>query len=150
MKKLGRIEAIFSSTKDNKSKIRPCVKELIMIKNHGIKNDKFAQKNSKKEVMLISKQAYKLAEENNIKLERGALGENILVDFNPHDLKEGSILIIDEVQLLLTQACSICKHLSVYNENLPVLLANIRGVYAQVLNKGTVQKNAHIFIKDTL
>ena len=148
MRKLGKIEEIFSSTKENNSKIRPIVKKLIMIKNHGIKNDKFAQKNTNKEVMLISKEAYSIAKKHSIILKMGSLGENILLDFNPQELKVGSILIIDEVQLLLTQACTICKHLSVYNENLPKLLAYNRGIYCKILNNGFIEKNASVFVKD--
>ncbi len=148
MRKLGNIEEIFSSNKENTSKIRPIVKELIMIKDHGIKNDKFAQKNTNKEVMLISKEAYLIAKKHSINLKIGALGENILLDFNPQELKEGSILIIDEVELLLTQDCTICKHLSVYNEELPRLLAYNRGIYCKILNNGRIEKNANVFIKD--
>lgn len=147
MKTLGNILQIYSANKESKSKQRPIVSALNMIKGHGIKNDKFALKNEDRAVMLIGKKAYDIASLNNISLEEGNLGENILVDFDPHLFVVGDIFSINEVLLEVTQCCTICKSLCNYDARLPKLLSYDRGLYCKILSDGIITKNHKVYLK---
>ncbi len=141
---IGHIIETFSAKRGNKAKQRPVVDELIMIKNYGIKNDKFAGKNENSTVMIIGKKAYDIAKENNIELEFGSYGENILLDFNPHAYPIGTIITIEDVELEITQNCKLCNKLSVFDEKLPKLVLLHRGVYCKIVKSGIVRKNQTI------
>lgn len=76
MKKLGKVIGTFSATKESKSSSpRPKVEILNLIKDFGIKNDKFAQKDLDKTVMVLGVNSYEVSLQNNINLEFGSLGE---------------------------------------------------------------------------
>lgn len=148
MKALGKIEEIFIASKENKSKQREIQKELIFKKNHGILGDKFAGKNLNRAIMIIGLRAYNIAKENNINLKIGSLGENLLLDFNPHELKSGEVIILGDIHLEITTSCSICKHLAIYDERLASLLEFDRGIYCKVLRGGILNKNTSVILKD--
>ena len=144
MNKHGNIIEIFSAKKGQSGLPRPISQKLEILLNQGIKNDKFAGKNILKDVMIVGKIAYDIAEKNGIHLELGSLGENILLDFNPHDYEIGSILKISSLELEITQPCTICNHLAVFGEALPSLLKDCRGLYCKVLSSGNIVKNDKI------
>lgn len=146
MTKLGNVIEIFSATKESKKTTRPIVKELNMILDYGIENDKFAGKDDNKSVMIIGKNAYDIASKNGIKINYGDLGENILVDFNPHVLEENAIFTIGNTKLQITQSCTICKHLAVYDKQLPKLLEFDRGLYCKIVSSGYVKKDFEVYI----
>ena len=148
MKDFGKVIEIFSATKDSSGLPRPIVKELDIIKGFGIKNDKFAGKDEDKSVMVVGMKAYDISKENGIDLEFGSFGENILFDFDPHEFKIGTILKVGEVELEITQACTICNHLSVFGKELPFLVKHHRGLYCRVLNDGKIVKNIQVTKKD--
>lgn len=141
---LGKTIATFSAPIGFKGSIRPKVEHLEMIKDHGIKDDKFAGKDTKRSVMIVGTIAYNIAKENDITLEHGSLGENILLDFDPHDLEIGEIIQIGEVTLKITEECSVCSHLSVHDKRLPKLVAKHRGVYCEILANGVIKKGLDI------
>jgi MOSC domain-containing protein YiiM len=141
---LGKTIGTFSAPKGYKGDVRPKTELLEMIKDHGIKDDKFAGKDVKRSVMIVGTIAYNIAKENEIDLEHGSLGENILLDFDPHSLDVGDIIQVGEVKLKLTEACSICSHLSVHDKRLPKLVAKHRGVYCEILNDGIIKKDLDI------
>lgn len=144
---LGHVVEVFSANKGYKGKQRPVVEQLEMIYGYGIEHDKFAGKNENRSVMIIGQNAYDIAKENGIVLPKGSLGENILLDFNPHLLKIGTVFIIGDVEFEITQSCTICKHLAVFDERLPQLLAKDRGLYCKILNNGNVVKNTKVNLK---
>ncbi|MBU3015475.1 MOSC domain-containing protein [Poseidonibacter lekithochrous] len=148
MKDFGKVIEIFSATKDSSGLPRPIVKELDIIKGFGIKNDKFAGKDEDKSVMIVGMKAYDISKENGIDLEFGSFGENILFDFDPHEYKVGTILKVGEVELEITQACTICNHLSIFGKELPFLVKHHRGLYCRVLNDGKIVKNIQVTKKD--
>jgi len=148
MKDFGKVIEIFSATKDSSGLTRPIVKELDIIKGFGIKNDKFAGKDEDKSVMIVGMKAYDISKENGIDLEFGSFGENILFDFDPHEYKVGTILKVGEVELEITQACTICNHLSIFGKELPFLVKHHRGLYCRVLNDGKIVKNIQVTKKD--
>lgn len=116
-------------------------KSLELIEGSGIIGDKFANKDLEKTVMIVGLKPYNMAKENNINLPLSALGENILLDFDPHTLNIGDRLQISGAILEITQNCTLCKHLSKYSSKLPKLILKHRGVYCKIIKSGVVNKN---------
>lgn len=148
MKNIGKVIEVFSATKNSSGLPRPIVKYLAILKGHGIKNDKFAGKDEDKSVMVVGKKAYDISKENGINLEFGSFGENILFDFDPHDFKIGTVFKVGDVELEITQACTICNHLAVFGKELPFLVKHHRGLYCRVLNNGKIVKDIQVTTKD--
>jgi MOSC domain-containing protein YiiM len=76
----------------------------------------------------------------------GALGENILIDYNPYDLAIGSQIQIGEVVLEITQNCTICNHLSFIDKTLPKLLKDDRGIFVKVVKVGVIKKRDKLYL----
>jgi MOSC domain-containing protein YiiM len=146
LKKLGIVKDTFSANKNHSGLPRPKVEQLECIKDFGIKDDKFANKNLDRTVMIVGQIAYDIAKENNIQLKNGSLGENILLDFDPHILNKDNIISIGDVKLQLTYECSICNHLSCFDSKLPKLVENHRGLYCKILTNGIIKNNQEVFI----
>ncbi|MBL3520673.1 MOSC domain-containing protein [Aliarcobacter lanthieri] len=145
MKQIGKVLEIFSAKKDSISSLpRPKVEKLNLIKDYGIELDKFALKNLDQTVMIVGLKSYQIAKNYGINLEFGSLGENILLDFDPHDFEVGIKLQIEEGILEITQICTVCNHLSIFDENLPKLLKGHRGVYCRILESGLVLKDTKV------
>jgi MOSC domain-containing protein YiiM len=106
----------------------------------GVCLDKFYTKNINRSVLIASQDSYDLAKKNNIDVESGGLGENILIDINPYSLAVGSKVYVGEVILEITQHCTICKSLSKIDESLPEILKCDRGVFSKCIKSGTVRK----------
>ena len=147
IKIIGKVLNTFSATKESSGLPRPMVENLNLIKNYGIENDKFAGKELEQTVMIVGTKSYEIASSNGINLEFGCLGENILLDFDPHDLEIGTNLIIGDSIIEITQICTVCNHLSVFNENLPILLKGHRGVYCKIIKSGNISKDMKVKIK---
>ena len=147
IKTLGKVLKTFSATKDSSGLPRPLVNSLNLIEGFGIENDKFAGKKLEQTVMIVGLKSYEIALQNGIKLEYGSLGENILLDFDPHDLSVNQELIIGTSIIQITQICTVCSHLSVFGEELPTLLKNHRGLYCKILKDGIISKDMIVEIK---
>ena len=147
MRSIGKVLNTFSATKESSGLPRPTVENLNLIKDYGIENDKFAGKKLEQTVMIVGLKSYEIASSNGINLEFGCLGENILLDFDPHDLEIGTNLIIGDSIIEITQICTVCNHLSVFNENLPILLKGHRGVYCKIIKSGNISKDMKVKIK---
>ena len=87
------------------------------------------------------------AKDKGIDLEFGCLGENILLDFDPHTLKVGTNLIIGDAIIQITQVCTVCNHLAVFDESLPLLLKGHRGLYCRIVDNGIVSKDMIVKIE---
>ena len=96
MKELGKVLKTFSATKESSGLPRPIVPMLNLIEDYGIQNDKFAGKKLDQTVMIVGVKSYEIAKENNIELTFGCLGENILLDFDPHSFQVGKELFIGD------------------------------------------------------
>ena len=147
IKILGKVLNTFSATKESSGSPRPLVFQLNLIKDYGIENDKFAGKKLEQTVMIVGIQSYEIAKDNGINLEFGSLGENILLDFDPHILEVGTKLIIEDSIIEITQICTVCNHLAVFNENLPLLLKGHRGLYCKIIKSGIISKDMIVKIK---
>ena len=127
----GKVIELFI-TKDDANKTRQSV-ESIKVDEDGIIGDKFYAKDAMRSILISSLDSYTLSKENAINLERGLLGENILIDINPYSLLNGDRLKIGTTELQITQNCTLCKGLSSLNSKLPKLLKNDRGIFAKVI-----------------
>jgi len=137
---------LFSASKAFKGAVRPRVNRLDLIEGYGIKDDKFAGKNVERSVMIVGNIAYVIAEQNGIELERGSLGENILLNFDPHILSQGKMIQIGEAKLQITEKCSICTHLSAFDTKLPILISAHRGIYCKIIQSGVVTKKSSVVV----
>lgn len=134
----GRVTELFL-TKDDTNKTRQSV-QSISVDENGIVGDKFYGKNSQRAILLTSQESYDLSKENNIEIDTGTLGENILIDINPYSLLAGDKLLISGIELEITQNCTLCKGLSSINSKLPKLLKNDRGIFAKVTSYSGIIK----------
>ena len=144
-KKVGKILELFISIKGDLNRSN---KNDIDLDENGVKNDKFYGKNIQRSVLITSMASYDLSTQNDIDMNYGQLGENILIDYNPYHLTEGSRLIIGDVILEISQQCTLCKSLAKVDENLPELLKEHRGVFAKVISSGIIHKDDIIYLQD--
>ncbi len=144
-KKVGKILELFVSIKGDLNRSN---KTNIDLDENGVKNDKFYGQNIQRSVLITSMASYDLSTQNDIDMNYGQLGENILIDYNPYHLVEGSKLIIGDVVLEITHHCTLCKNLAKVDKSLPELLKEHRGVFAKVITSGNIHKDNTIYLLD--
>ncbi len=118
----------------------------LTLDTNGVVEDKFYGKNIERSVLLTSIQSYQKAKEQGIDVNFGQLGENILLDKSPFDLKQGSRLSIGETELEITIPCTMCKSLTCIDKRLPKLLKEHRGIFAKVLKSGKIKDGDEVFL----
>ena len=118
---------------------KPQVEVLELLAGFGAKGDRHAGKDPDRAVLVAGLPAYEKAREAGIDLPFGALGENLLLDLDPHHLPPGTRLRVGEALLELAQVCTVCSSLSQFDLRLPKLLYGGRGLYARVLEGGLVR-----------
>ncbi|MGB5965080.1 MAG: hypothetical protein WBF77_00895 [Sulfurimonadaceae bacterium] len=69
--------------------------------------------------MIASQESYKIVEQNGITIEKGSLGKNILIDWNPYHLLPGERFVIGEVTYEITQNYTLYKGLPSVDAKLP-------------------------------
>jgi MOSC domain-containing protein YiiM len=134
---LGAVLALFVSKKPI---------DRLIVDDRGIVGDKFYNQERDRSVLISSVDSYKMAEEKNISLTFGKLGENIVISYNPYALPAGTQIAIGEIRLEITQRCTLCKSLTNIDKKLPKLLKDDRGIFAKVIQAGTIQKGDKIYI----
>ena len=145
MKNVGKVISLFISVEGSSTRVE---KESFELDPKGIIEDKFYDKNILRSVLLTTEESYTLANEHDIKMPFGSLGENILIDYNPYHLNGGDQLRIGEVLLQISQNCTICDHLSSIDEKLPTLLKDDRGIFAKVIKGGVIKKGEEVYLLD--
>ena len=138
MKTVGKVLKLFISNKDANGITLSHPQTDISLDDKGVLKDKFHSIDSQRAILLSSYESYRIAKENNINMPYGSLGENILMDFNPYDLKDGDKLQIGDVLLEITQHCTLCKGLSKVHTKAPKLLKDHRGIFAKTVTAGTI------------
>ena len=133
----GKVLELFITKEEAQKKSRVRM-ETIQVDEDGILNDKFYAKDSLRAILITSLESYTMANNANIILNSGSLGENILIDINPYGLKEGARLMIGNTILEITQNCTLCKGLSTIDSKLPKLLKNDRGIFAKYIQGDTL------------
>ena len=144
-KDVGEVVELFISEKGNAKRI---AKVEIFLDEKGVIGDKFYGKDSNRSVLLTSSESYMLVKSHQIIMERGTLGENILINYNPYKLDMGSQLKIGTVIIEITQNCTICNHLSVVDKSLPKLLKDDRGIFVKVVNEGSMKRGDRVYLLD--
>lgn len=132
--KFATIQKLFIQDKNDGLK----EKQSLHVDEKGVIEDKFYNKNIERSVLLTSIKSYEKAHGKNIPLTYGQLGENILLDVNPCDLKPKTRLKINDVILEITIPCTMCKSLVCIDTSLPKLLKNDRGIFAKVIKGGKI------------
>ena len=145
MKNVGNVIDLFISVEGSSTRIN---KESFTLDPKGIVEDKYYDKNIHRSVLITTQESYDLANEHDIQMPIGALGENILIDYNPYHLNAGDQLRMGEVVLQISQNCTICDHLSSIDERLPTLLKEDRGIFAKVIEGGVIKKGDEIYLLD--
>ncbi len=141
---VGSVIALFISKKDAEN--RTSVEE-ISCKKEGIVKDKFFDKDRNRSILITSTKSYRMLENENIEIDYGQLGENILIDYNPYHLAPGSILYIGNTQLEITLNCTLCNHLSFIDKRIPRLLKRDRGIFAKVIKEGSIKQKDTVSIR---
>ena len=121
-------------------------KEVLHVELDGADGDRFKGKDIERSILLVAKYSYELADESNIALSSGQLGENILLDFNPYSLESGMQLKIGELVLEIAQKSSLCPSLSKISSKLPKLLKDRRGIFTKVINPGTIRTGDGVYL----
>ncbi len=129
----------FSAPKGQSGLPRPASPRLELREGYGIVGDKFAGKALDQTVMLVGQKAYDLARDAGIDLAPGSLGENAILTLDPHTLAPGTVLQIGTAVVAITEACTLCNHLSVFDRKLPRLVRHDRGVYCRIIASGTIE-----------
>lgn len=143
--KIGQIKQLFISSVEEKKRVS---QESIDVDTKGIVDDKYYDKDQDRSILLSPIHAYELMKKKDIESSYGQLGENILVDFNPYDFEEGTQLFIGDAILEITIECTICKLLTKIDNKVPKLLKNDRGVFAKVIQRGTLNINDSVSIQN--
>jgi len=143
MTKVGNVSSLFYSTANGSAP----ASELELDKK-GIVEDKHYNKNIERAVLIASLDSYTLAKNHGIDVSCGALGENLLIDYNPYHLQAGARLKIANVTLEISQHCTLCKSFTKIDAKLPKLLKDDRGIFAKVIKSGNIKEGDDIYLLD--
>jgi len=143
---MGKILGLFSAKPGSKGFPRPTVEEMELVLGHGIEGDKFAGENLDRTVLITGMASYDLAKERDIILQPGSLGENILFDFDPHELPIGAKITIGDAEIEITEKCTICSHLAIFGADLPQIVKDQRGLYCKINRIGKIDKESKVVI----
>ena len=122
--------------------------EVLHFDTKGIVNDKHYDKNAERSVLITSLESYALLKKHDVSAAYGSLGENLLMDYNPYQLKTGTRLKIGSVTLEISQHCTLCKSLTQVNAKIPKLLKNDRGIFAKVIESGSIAVDDGVYLLD--
>ncbi len=142
--KLGNILGLFIAPPEHKGYPRPARSELLLVADEGIEGDKFRGVDPNKAVLIVGKESYEIASGHGVELERGSLAENILFDFDPHELKIGARIKMDEVEIEVVEKCTTCNHLAVFSKELPHIIKGHRGVYCKINRSGKIDRDSSV------
>jgi MOSC domain-containing protein YiiM len=143
MTKIGKVSSLFYSPPSGRTRAN-----TLALDSKGIVNDKHYNKNIDRTVLIASLESYELANNHDIALAYGFLGENVLIDYNPYHLRSGARLKIGKVTFEISQLCTLCKSLTKVDSKLPTLLKDDRGIFAKVLDAGSIKEGDDIYLLD--
>jgi len=138
---VGKIIDLFYSTSSGRVNTT-----ALTLDKKGVIEDKYYDKDIQRSVLITSLDSYTLAANHEIDVPYGALGENLLIDYNPYYLKPGAKLVINDVELEISQNCTLCKSFAKVDTRLPKLLKDDRGIFAKVTISGTIHKGDNIYL----
>jgi MOSC domain-containing protein YiiM len=142
-KAVGNVLSLFIVSPEHKNTIE---NSEIEVDEKGILGDKHYDGDIDRSILVTSNDSYLMVKDHSIEIESGALGENILIDYNPYQLPVGSRLQIGTATLEITQPCTLCSHLSSIDKQVPVLLKHDRGIFAKTIKSGTIAQGDPIYL----
>ncbi|MCB4752987.1 MAG: MOSC domain-containing protein [Sulfurovum sp.] len=146
MQEVGTIYALFVS---QEGLSKPITKADILLKKQGILEDKHYGSIPERTVLIASLESYKIVKnKTGIEMTHGYLGENILIDYNPYHLLSGTQLHIGTVVLEISKNCTLCNHLAALDKRIPKLLKKDRGIFAKVVEEGSIKIGDKVYLKD--
>lgn len=140
---VGKVLKLYISTQESSKRIP---KSKLSLDFNGVAGDKFYAKDTQRSVLITSEKSYDLALSQNISMPLGALGENILLDYNPYHLFPGQKLKIGKALVEISQNCTLCNHLSAIDKKLPKLLKNDRGIFVKVIQEGEIKEGDIVYL----
>ena len=143
MTKVGNISSLFYASINGST-----LASVLLLDEKGIVKDKHYNKDKERSVLIASLDSYRLAKNHGIDVPYGSLGENLLIDYNPYQLQAGARLKIADVTLEISQHCTLCKSFTKIDEKLPELLKNDRGIFAKVIESGSIKQDDDIYLLD--
>jgi MOSC domain-containing protein YiiM len=138
---VGEVLEMFISTKDGRVN-----KNKLDLDAKGVLEDKYYNKDIQRSVLIASTHSYDLARSQGVEAPFSALGENLLISYNPYHLKKGEKLHVGTVILEISQHCTLCKSLAKVESSLPKLLKDDRGIFAKVIQDGVISKGDNIYL----
>ncbi|UFH59317.1 MOSC domain-containing protein [Sulfurovum mangrovi] len=144
-KNVGKVIALYITTPENNERIS---KNILQVDEEGILLDKHYGKDLDRSILVTSIDSYKLVEKEGITIPQGALGENLLIDYNPYALPVGTRIQIGTSIVKICQDCTMCKHLSSIDKKVPKLLKDDRGVFVNVVKPGWIKVDDEILLLD--
>jgi len=138
---VGNVIEMFYSTSNGRVNT-----PALTLDTKGVLEDKYYNKNTDRSVLITSLDSYKLAKKHGVDAVYSALGENLLIDYNPYHLKPGARLQIGDLVLEISQNCTLCNSLAKADASLPTLLKDDRGIFARVIKGGTIVKSDNIYL----
>ncbi|RLA65111.1 MAG: MOSC domain-containing protein [Epsilonproteobacteria bacterium] len=143
MTKVGNISSLFYANAKGLT-----LAPMLILDEKGITKDKHYNKDKERSILIASLESYVLAKKYDIDITYGALGENILIDYNPYHLESGSRLKIADTILEISQHCTLCKSFAKIDPKLPDLLKDDRGIFAKVIKPGSIKEGDAIYLLD--
>jgi len=140
---VGKVLELFYSTDSGRVNT-----DKLTLDEKGVVEDKYYNKDIQRSVLITSIESYELAVNQGIDTPYSALGENVLIDYNPYHLKPGAQLVIGDLVLEISQNCTLCKSLAKVDAKLPKLLKKDRGIFAKVISGGSIRKGGNIYLLD--
>lgn len=127
---------------------RAALESAELIAGKGIRGDRKAGKRENRAVLLLGQATYDHLKRIGLELPVGALGENLVLDLDPHTLEPGTRLRIEDALLEVSLYCSPCQTLRErYGQDFPQRLGRRRGMLAKVLQGGTVYPGSPVEIQ---
>lgn len=143
MTKVGKVFSLFYSPPAGRTTV-----DSFALDSKGIVNDKHYNKSIDRSVLIASLESYALVKRHGIDAAYGALGENVLIDYNPYHLAAGTKLKIGKATLEISQLCTLCKSLTAIDSKVPKLLKDDRGIFAKVIESGNIKEGDAIYLLD--
>jgi len=143
MQHIGTVLSLYISEQKTSKTIE---KNHIFVDTAGIIGDKHHGKETERSILLTSIDSYTLIEAYDIQIPHGSLGENILIDYNPYHLPQGSQIQMGDAILEITQNCTLCKHLAIHDKRIPKLLKDDRGIFAKVVQEGQIKIDDPVYL----
>lgn len=139
---LGIVKELYISIAEEPFRIQ---KSTLSVDGKGVVGDKFYAKDESRAILITSQDAYMMANEINVNLNNGLLGENILIEGSIKELQIGDRFNIGNVTFELAQNCTLCKGLSKIDAQLPKLLKDDRGIFIKAITSGIIKIGDNLY-----